>query len=324
MPAELFEKIRLAGIVDNARDELPLTAKLASWSAGRIDTLVLNTLATEPYCSADARLLAEHGERVFTGLAILHYITKAAACLVVVDEKRTVPAAAVATMFADARFKEFSLLKIRKPRYPLHEERLLVRACTGIELSSGVPASKAGCAVIGVAAAAAVAEAIVDLVPSCRCVVTVDGPLAGRPGNLLAPIGTPARFLLEACDVDLDRVQRLVFGGALSGFAVRDLDRPITKGVNSILPLAALADRKEQQCIGCRRCRGVCRYGSIPAGLQSLFGQALVANCAHGTSPNALNAGVAAMSAPQRSTWSSISSWASRRLREGGRPHERI
>ena len=269
-PQELIAKIRLGGIIDAAGNGVPLDSVLFAGPSSPIHTLIVNMVADEPFMSADARLLIEHVEKVFTGIAICLHASGASECLLVVDEKRAPVVGAVTTMLADERFRSYTLLKIKKAHYPIHNERLLIRACTGIELPEETRASEVGIATIGIAAAFAVAEAIIGLVPSCRRVVTVAGPLTGTPKNLLVPVGTPARLLLESCSVDLSQVKKLVFGGILSGQAVQDLDRPITRSVSAILPLDTTFGRDEQRCIGCRRCRGVCPVRLEPARLAML------------------------------------------------------
>ncbi len=266
-PQEIVEKIRLGGIIDNG---MPLADRLWQGRCGRADTLLVNVLSTEGYSSADARLLAEQPQKVVLGLTICKYIVGADKVLFVIDEKRTAVADAVAALLADEGLKGYSALKIKKARYPFQEERLLLAACTGIELPGGSSAAEAGCTVIGIAGAVAVAEAVTELTPSIWRIVTVAGPLVSQPKNLLVPIGTPARCLLEVCGVAIGEMNKLLFGGVLSGRAVQDSETPITKTVNSLLPLADAPKSPALPCIGCRRCRTVCPARLEPARLSRL------------------------------------------------------
>ena len=268
-PADIVEKIHLGGIIDNG---FPLADRLSQGRAGRVDTLLINALSTEGYCSADARLLIEQPRKAALGITICKYAVGATKCLFVIDENRTTVVDAVSSLMADEEFNDCdcSVLKIKKARYPLHNERLLLAACRGVELPAGALPAEAGCAVIGIAAAVAVAEAVTGLTPLIRRIVTVGGPLASAPKNLLVPIGTSARRLLDACKVDIGAINKLIFGGALSGRAVQDLETPISKSVNSLLPLAATAAPSPGPCIGCRRCRTVCPMRLEPARLSKL------------------------------------------------------
>ena len=266
-PAEIVEKIRLGGIIDNGS---PLADRLWEGRDRRTDTLYINALSTEGYSSADARLLVEQPQKAVLGLTICKYIVGAENAVFVIDEKRTVVADAISALLADEGLKDYSVLKLKKARYPLQEDRLLLAACRGIELCEGASTAEAGCTVVGIAAAVAVAEAVTELTPSIWRIVTIAGPLVSLPKNLLVPIGTPARCLLEVCGVDLGAMKKLLFGGALSGRSVQDPETPITKTVNSLMPLGAMPAPSTLPCIGCRRCRAVCPVRLEPARLSRL------------------------------------------------------
>jgi Na+-translocating ferredoxin:NAD+ oxidoreductase subunit C len=160
-PADIVEKIHLGGIIDNG---FPLADRLSQGRAGRVDTLLINALSTEGYCSADARLLIEQPRKAALGITICKYAVGATKCLFVIDENRTTVVDAVSSLMADEEFNDCdcSVLKIKKARYPLHNERLLLAACRGVELPAGALPAEAGCAVIGIAAAVAVAEAVTE------------------------------------------------------------------------------------------------------------------------------------------------------------------
>ncbi len=273
-PAEIVEKIRLGGIIDNGS---PLADRLWRGREVRTDTLFINALSTEGYASADARLLVEQPQKVMLGLTICKYIVGAGSAVFAIDEKRTVVADAVSALLADEGLKDYSVLKLKKARYPLQEDRIFIAACRGIELSEGASPADAGCTIVGIAAAVAVAEAVTELTPSIWRIVTVAGPLVPRPKNLLVPIGTPARCLLEVCGVDFGAMKKLLFGGALSGRSVQDLETPITKTVNSLMPLGAMPASSTLPCIGCRRCRWVCPVRLEPARLSKLITTGAVA-----------------------------------------------
>jgi electron transport complex protein RnfC len=266
-PEEIVEKIRLGGIVDNRQ---PLAERLLEGRAGGIETLLVNVLSPEGESAADARLIFEQPQKVMLGIAICKYIVGAAACVFAADEKRSGVVDAVTALLADETLRDYSLLRIKKARYPLGHERILVAACRGVELPAGASPSEAGCTVIGIEAAVAVAEAVTELTPSIWRIVTVAGPLVATPKNLLVPIGTPARCLLEACGTDISAMHKLLFGGLLSGRAVQDLETPITKAVSSLLPLPAAPTPAALPCIGCRRCRSVCPVRLEPARLSRL------------------------------------------------------
>ena len=253
-PEELLRKIRLSGSIDRNGS---VHARLIAARGGTITTLIINTLTTEPYCSADTRLCIEQAEKVFAGAAICAKIIGAVQCRIVVSEKRPQITEAMAPLLVDERFKNFELVKIQKAKYPLHEERLIVRPFGGACVNT---------AVVSAAAAAAVRDAIVELMPSCQRIVTVAGPAIASPRNLLVRIGTPVRALLDACAADYAKTKRVVSGGPLSGTAVQDFETPVTKTMDALLAFdTVFPGEQRHECIGCRRCLAVCPMRLVPS-----------------------------------------------------------
>jgi electron transport complex protein RnfC len=277
-PAELLEKVRLSGIVDRAGGYLPLHARLAPAVQKPVQTLILNAVQSEPYLSAGARLFIEQAENVLLGAAICGKIAGAAACRIIISDGKPELAQAISALLSDERFKTFSLEMLKKPKYPAHNERLLVKLCTGREISAAQSGLQAGCVVISPEAAAQVKEAIVDLTPSSQVSVTVSGPAAASPKNLLVRIGTPVRQILEACSVNVSALHKMVSGGMLAGTALQELDAPVIKTTAALLALSGTADCAETlACISCRRCYAVCPVRLEPARLVALIQSSAVA-----------------------------------------------
>jgi electron transport complex protein RnfC len=264
-PDELIGKIRLSGIIDwNGGNGIPAHAKFAAAQGKRIDTLIINALATEPYCSADLRLCIDHSEKLAVGIAICKRITGASKCVVVAGGKIPKVLHGLSALPAGARPVEFYSVRIKKAKYPQHEEGFVVRACPGIVLP-------ADCVVIGAAAAVAVRDAIVELIPSYQRAVTVAGPAIGSPKHLLVRIGTPVGCLLEACGADYTNIKKLVAGGPMSGTAVQDLETPVTKATGALLALdKTFPGQRQYPCFGCRRCYAVCPRRLEPSRLAQL------------------------------------------------------
>jgi electron transport complex protein RnfC len=257
-PAELLAKIRLSGIIDwNGGTGVPLHTKLAAAQGKKIDALIINALATEPYCSADLRLCIEPLEKLATGIAICRKIAGASECMVAVGEG--MPKA----LQAGSRLPGgFSLVRIRKAKYPLHDERFVAHVCEGNGRRSMV---------ISAAAAASAGTAMVELVPSYHRVVTVVDSAAALPKYLRVRIGTPLKLLLEAAGVDAANMQKLVAGGPLTGSAVQDPGMPVTKATAALLAFGrSFPGERQYPCIGCRRCRAVCPMRLWPSRLAML------------------------------------------------------
>ena len=263
-PAELIHAAAFSGIIDRGA---PAHTKLAAAAPARIDTLIFNAVTDEPFLAADYRLMIEQAEKVLTGIIICKKITGSSRCIIALSDNKPELAAALSEKIAGERFGGVSLAKV-KPKYPQHEERLLIRACIGEEASS---AAQAGCMVLDAATAAYLRDAVMECMPCYQRIVTVAGPLVGSPKNLLVRIGTPLRSLLEACSVDVTKMKKLVLGGPLSGAACHDIDAPVVKSTSAVLALdASFPALQQNACIGCGQCAAVCPMRISPSLLAAL------------------------------------------------------
>ena len=103
--------------------------------------------------------------------------------------------------------------------------------------------------------------------------MTVSGGAVGEPANLKTRIGVPIRDLLTECQTDFSKVEKIVVGGPMMGFAVADWDTPVTKGTGGVLALTAKEVRNKPQtaCLHCGSCVSVCPMGLPPAMMYKLI-----------------------------------------------------
>ena len=177
-----------------------------------------------------------------------------------------------------------------------------------------------GCAVFNVATTAAIYRAVTAGTPLTHRVVTVSGSGVNEPKNLLCPIGTPIRELLDACGGVKKSTFKILMGGPMMGHAQFDMEAPIGKGTNAILAFCEDEERTVEYpaCIRCGKCASVC-----PMKLQPLFmyqyeqaGMLEALERANVIMP-------VPISAPAGSTWSRPSGRASRRSTTRGPPPRR-
>jgi len=116
------------------------------------------------------------------------------------------------------------------------------------------------------------------LVSKC---VTVDGTAVKNPKNIIAPIGTSIRCLLEHCGGLItegklnDDVGKITLGGPMMGAAIPNLDAhiPIVKITSAILAFTK-KDAKNIEptaCIKCGRCIAKCPMSLMPPNLENAF-----------------------------------------------------
>lgn len=259
----LVDRVRKAGVVGMGGGAYPTWEKLKN-AAGRVDTLIINAAESEPYVTADYRLLMERSDRILQGAQTI------ARCLAV---KRAVVVTAgdkvKAVEIVERRIRRRAGLELQmvRARYPLGSERQIVQTVTGRETPADKTALDSGCVVLNVATVFAIQEALSGA-PLTHRVVTVTGGAVVRPRNLLVPIGTPLRMLLREAGELNDQADLILAGGPMMGTEQTDQEVSVLKDTNALVCLTARERRQEHEagiCIRCGKCVASCPMHLAPS-----------------------------------------------------------
>lgn len=230
-----------AGIIDEI-DGVPLYVKLTAWRDRAPQALVADGTEGEPYCSAAWAVLNEAAEEVYQGLQLAGRA---------VGTKRLhigvlLPAARRRALAS--RLKEGVLLQARS-KYPV--DRL-------VPLPPGAHECR-----VGVQACLALWRAVQLGEAHTSCVLTVAGDAVANPQNVRVPFGTTAKEILHTCGLSSDP-QYVIFGDAMTGVAIDQLELPVLPGITCLLALTNRQAPKLRPCMGCGRCVKVCHAGLLP------------------------------------------------------------
>ena len=261
---KIIAAVRDAGIAGMGGASFPTHAKIAS-ALGKVDTLLINCAECEPYITANPRLLLEDPMTVLRGTRLLvRALGLSSGTLVVEDNKQD--AIDLLAITCAASFPELKVAVV-KTKYPQGDERQLIYAVTRRELPSGKLPADIGCVVFNAETAAAVYRAVTGGMPLIQRIVTVDGDCVKEPKNLLVPIGTTFRDLIDACGGLVKTPKLLISGGPMMGFTQWNPDEPVTKGTSAILAMSEEANKPylgEHECIRCGRCVAACPMHLMP------------------------------------------------------------
>ncbi|MBM3267032.1 MAG: electron transport complex subunit RsxC [Candidatus Sericytochromatia bacterium] len=256
-PKEVGAAIQQAGLVGLGGAAFPTHVKLAPPPDVTLDTLVVNGCECEPYLTTDHRTMVEYAERVHMGVRILLKALGVSRALIGVERNKPDAIAALQrTRPADLPVEVVPL----EVKYPQGAEKMLIKTLLGREVPSGKLPMHVGVVVQNVGSVATVAEVFETRLPLVERIVTVTGRGVRQPANLIVPIGTKLRDLLEACGGLAPDAGEVIFGGPMMGVAQASLDVPVLKGTTGVVVLSRDDVKVQEQhpCIRCGRCIEAC------------------------------------------------------------------
>jgi electron transport complex protein RnfC len=264
-PLDITHAIADAGIVGLGGAAFPTHVKVIPSEKKPVDTLLVNGCECEPFLTADDRLMRDYPRAIVSGALLASMATSARSIIVGIESNK--PQAIEA--MRQAAGGTGIVVAVLKTKYPQGSERHLIKAITGRTMPLGGLPADIGVAVSNVATMAAVARAVLRNKPLTHRLVCVTGSGIQTPKNILVPIGTRYRALIDYCGGLTPDAARIVSGGPMMGFAFTDLDMPITKGTGGVTVLTHADVRREREtnCIRCGRCVDVCPMHLVPAKL---------------------------------------------------------
>jgi Na+-translocating ferredoxin:NAD+ oxidoreductase subunit C len=267
--AEVVRAVQDAGVVGLGGAAFPAHVKLTPPPDSAIDLLLVNGAECEPYLTTDHRTMVEFPGRVWFGVRIM--MRALAVSRAVIGVERNKPDA-IAALRAAAPPDLDVAVQPMTVKYPQGAEKMLIKTVTGREVASGKLPSSVGVVVQNVGTIACIAEVFETGLPLVERVVTVSGPGVRRPSNLVIPVGTRLRDVLEYCGGLADDAAEILFGGPMMGASVADLDTPLTKGTTGVVVLtrAQSKPRRVYPCIQCGSCLDACPVFLNPSRLGQL------------------------------------------------------
>lgn len=268
-PREIVQAVQDGGVVGLGGAAFPTHVKLAPPADVSVETIILNGAECEPYLTTDHRIMVEYPERVQLGARIM--LRTLGAKRVVIGVERNKPDAIEALRATLPTDIDVTVLPLTV-KYPQGAEKMLIRAVTGREVPSGKLPVSLGVVVQNVGSAASIGEIFETGLPLVERIVTVSGPGVREPANLLVPVGTKIRDLLEMCGGVTDDAAEILFGGPMMGMAQGNFDAPVIKGTTGVIVLteSQVPSAKTYPCIHCGRCLDACPMMLNPSYLGDL------------------------------------------------------
>ncbi len=266
---ELVEAIKKSGVVGLGGAGFPTYVKFTV-DTSNIDELVINGAECEPYITSDSNTMENQYEDMEYGFEIIQKYTGIKKIIIGVEENKK---AAIASMKALAARNPSITVKVLPSVYPQGGEKVLVYHTTGKVIPLGKFPADVGCIVCNCTTIAAIGSYAKTGMPLVKKCVTVDGGAVKNAQNVIVPIGTSIKDLIDFCGGLDFEPEKVVYGGPMMGVAVPDMSAPVLKNTNAILTLSAKesAQKKTTACIRCGSCLNTCPFGINPAGIARAY-----------------------------------------------------
>ena len=265
--SEFINAVQQAGIVGMGGAAFPAHVKFSIPEGKACRYLMLNGCECEPFLTCDHRVMLEYADAMLDGTAILHHFTGGDKIYIAVEANKE-----DAIRLLQEKTQQVNLpveVIPLKVKYPQGAEKMMISAILKEEVPTGKLPLDVGTMVSNVGTIAALSDYFRKGKPLIERVITVTGTAIKRPANLLVPIGTPMRKVVEYCGGLTSGEPRILLGGPMMGMVQKNLDVPVVKGTSGILLLTEkeVRDLDTLSCIRCGRCLDACPLFLNPARL---------------------------------------------------------
>ena len=269
---ELAMAARSAGLVGLGGAGFPAHVKLNVPDDKPIDTLIINAAECEPYVTSDHREAIENGKNIFDGVYKIKDILNVRRVFIAVEDNKPDVIERLTQIADDPELDPEDLVRVfpLKSRYPQGAEKVLVFSCTGRKVPPGKLPADVGCIVMNIASVSFLASYMRTGMPLTLKRVTIEGSAIAYPQNVIVPVGTPIKDVIEFCGGYKAKPEKLMMGGPMMGIALTSDEVPILKQNNAIL---AFAEKEAHlptptACIRCGNCVAACPMQLMPTKLE--------------------------------------------------------
>jgi electron transport complex protein RnfC len=267
---EFVSHVQRAGLVGMGGAAFPTHVKYKLPEGKIITRFVVNGAECEPYLTTDHRMMVERPEAVVRGAEIVGERLGVKEIAIGIEMNKPDAIEAMKRVLDGTGIpKRVVPLHVK---YPQGAEKMLIKAIYGIEVPSGGLPLDVGAIVNNVATCVGIADYFDHGQPFVERVVTVAGPGIKKPANLMVPLGTPVRAILDHCHGLTAETVEVVMGGPMMGAPLASLDVPVLKGTSGLLAFTETDVRSahEYTCIRCGRCVESCPQFLNPSKLARL------------------------------------------------------
>ncbi len=254
---------RDCGLVGLGGAGFPTSVKLDAEKKGLIKKIILNGAECEPYITSDTRTMLDCADDIKRGVELLLAHIRAEELIIGIESNKPECIAKMEEVFSENAKVS---VKALPATYPQGGEKVLIYNTTGLIIPEGKLPADVGCLVMNVTTVATLAKYAETGIPLVEKCITVDGSAVKCPQNLIVPVGTRIKDVIEFAGGCSEEPGKILYGGPMMGSAIVTVDEPILKNTNAITVL----NKKDSKglastaCIHCGRCLAACPMGLNP------------------------------------------------------------
>lgn len=249
---EICTLLKQYAIVDSF-DGVPLYKKFLH-KTDELKRIIINCCEHDSYTTALFRLLIERPNELIGGAKILMHALSIKKCIIVIEDKKKNALKQLAEYINDPQMFVTAHLK---SKYPVNEKTVL-SGIYGKEIPQGKTSCDLGYIFFGAEAVMQVYTSFVTGMPQISKAVTVSGESIANPSNLIVPLGTPLKSLIDECGGLVHRCSFVINGGVMNGESMDNPGGVINAQTNQILLLRWIEEHNSGSCVRCGRCINVC------------------------------------------------------------------
>ena len=268
---DLLDAIKASGLVGLGGAGFPVHIKINVPKEKRADTLLVNCAECEPYITTDNREAIENTDHVLNGIVLLIRLLELDRAIIGIEDNKPEAIKILKKAVKDCKEKEADRISVMplKARYPQGAEKVLIQACTNRVVPIGKLPLDVRCIVMNITSVSFVSMYLKTGIPLVSRRVTVDGSAVAEPKNVVVPIGTQIKDIIEFCGGYSEPCAKLISGGPMMGISLAGDEFPVLKQNNAILAFnekdAVL--QKTTDCIRCGRCVQSCPMSLMPTSI---------------------------------------------------------
>ena len=261
--------VRDSGVVGLGGAGFPTSVKLKV-DPEKVDYICVNGAECEPYITADTRTMLDDSQLLVDGIALLQKYLKPGKVFIGIEDNKPKCIAKLRDLVKGMDGVEVAALPAL---YPQGGEKVMIHNTTGRIVPEGKLPIDVGCIVINTSTLVTIARYIQTGMPLVEKYVTVDGSAIANPQNVIAPIGTSVKDVVEFTGGFKCEPKKIILGGPMMGVSVPDVESPVVKNTGAILCFNEkdAAPPPVTPCIKCGRCIAHCPLNLMPANIETAF-----------------------------------------------------